>query len=229
MKEIRQIYISDGVRKLLLITLGFGVLSVLFTVLTGHVDVQPIGPMFSEVGFAALNGKVHEITGYNETLYKATELLGVIPVLSAAAFAAFGAMQFIKTKSLAKVDRSILLLGAFYVLVAAVYVFFEAAKINYRPVILESELEASYPSSHTVLAICFSAAASVESGLLLKNERFAGAVRIAMTVVMALIILGRALSGVHWLTDILGGVLISTTLVLFYYAAVVAADENALL
>ena len=47
---------------------------------------------------------------------------------------------------------------------------------------------------------------------------------IAGTILVALMILSRLFSGVHWFTDIVGGVILSTALVLLYKAAASKID-----
>ena len=126
----------------------------LWTVLVCIVDVQAIGPRGSEVGFATLNDWVHGLTGVNMTLYTVTDWLGLVPIAVAFGFGIFGLVQWIRRKSLRAVDRSILALGGFYVAVMAVYLLFETVVINYRPVLIDGYLEASYPSSTTMLVLC---------------------------------------------------------------------------
>ena len=132
----------------------FFVLFAAFTVVVSFVDVQAVGPENSSVGLATLNKSVFDTLGQNDLWYEATELLGLVPFLFVGAFAILGLSQVIKRKSLLKVDSEILLLGAFYVLVGIAYVAFEVLVINFRPILVEGELEASYPSSHTMLSCC---------------------------------------------------------------------------
>ena len=127
---------------------------VLWTVLVCLVDVQAIGTEGSSVGFGTLNGYVHDLTGVNMSLYVITDWLGLVPIGIAFGFAVLGLVQLIKRKSLLKVDRSILVLGGFYIVVMAVYILFETVVINYRPTLIDGYLEASYPSSTTMLVMC---------------------------------------------------------------------------
>ena len=108
---------------------------VLWTILVGHVDVQPIGPRGSSVGFAAINGAFHKWTGVHWALYTITDWLGLLPLGMALGFAVLGLVQLVRRKNLLKVDYSILVLGGFYIVVAAAYLLFEEAVVNYRPVI----------------------------------------------------------------------------------------------
>jgi hypothetical protein len=61
-------------------------------------------------------------------------------------FAVLGLCQLVKRKSIRKVDFRILLLGAFYMIVIALYLFSEFVVIHYRPVMLSQSLETAYPT-----------------------------------------------------------------------------------
>ena len=186
---------------------------VLWTVLIRFVDVQSIGPRESSVGFATLNNYVHDLTGVNMSLYVITDWLGLVPIAVALGFAILGLVQFIKRKSLRKVDHSILALGVFYIAVMAAYVFFEMVVINYRPTLIAGYLEASYPSSTTMLVMCVMPTAAMQLNVRIKNIMNRRCVIITIVVFTAFMVIGRLLSGVHWITDIIGGALLSTGLV----------------
>ena len=109
------------------------VLMVLFLLLIAAlkiIDVQPIGPQGSEVGFATLNGAFHRLTGVNMTWYDITGALGMAAIAVACGFSLFGLWQFIKRKSLSRVDRDIYALAGLYIAIGIVYVLFEKAVVN---------------------------------------------------------------------------------------------------
>ena len=189
---------------------------VLWTILVCFVDVRAIGPEGSSVGFAALNGFVHELTGVNWFLYTITDWLGIVPIAVALGFAGLGLVQLIKRKSLWKVDHSILALGVFYIVVMAAYIFFEVVVINYRPTLIDGYLEASYPSSTTMLVMCVMPTAAMQLNARIKNTVLRRFAVIAIVVFTAFMVIGRLLSGVHWITDIIGGALLSAGLVTMY-------------
>ena len=195
---------------------GFLAAFVLWTVLVSFVDVRAIGPNGSSVGFAALNGYVHKFTGVNFHLYTITDWLGLVPIGVAFGFAMLGLAQWIKRKSLLKVDRSLLALGGFYVVVLAAYIFFEIVVINYRPTLIDGYLEASYPSSTTMLVMCVMPTAMMQLRTRIKNHVFRRCVMISIAVFITFMVIGRLVSGVHWLSDIIGGALISAGLVIIY-------------
>lgn len=198
--------------------MGAGLIAVfvLWTVLVSVVDVRAIGPNGSSVGFATLNGYVHDLTGVNMRLYSITDWLGLVPIGVALGFAMLGLVQWIKRKSLFKVDRGILALGGFYVAVMAVYILFEFVVINYRPTLIDGYLEASYPSSTTMLVMCVMPAAKMQLRARIKNNGLKHCVMILIAVFTSFMVVGRFVSGVHWITDIIGGALVSAGLVITY-------------
>ena len=203
-------------KKKFLIGAGFLAAFVLWTVLVSFVDVRAIGPNGSSVGFAALNGYVHERIGVNIPLYTITDWLGFVPIGVAFGFAILGLVQWIKRKSLLKVDRSLLALGGFYMVVLAAYIFFEIVVINYRPTLIDGYLEASYPSSTTMLVMCVMPTAAMQLNVRIKNTVLRRCAVITIVAFTAFMVIGRLVSGVHWITDIIGGALLSAGLVTMY-------------
>ena len=203
-------------KKMFFMGAGFLGAFVLWTVLVSYVDVHAIGQNASSVGFATLNGCVHNFTGVNMLLYTITDWLGLVPIGVAFGFAVLGLVQWVGRKSLFKVDRSILALGGFYIIVLAMYIFFEIVVINYRPVLIDGYLEASYPSSTTMLVMCVMPTAMMQLHARIKSDVFRRCVLISIAAFTAFMVIGRLASGVHWLTDIIGGALVSAGLVITY-------------
>ena len=191
---------------------------VLWTVAVCVVDVQAIGPKESRVGFATMNRFVHNLTGVHMDLYTITDWLGLVPVVFVLGFGFLGLIQWIKRKSITKVDFDILLLGGFYIIVIGAYLFFEMFPVNFRPVLIEGYLEASYPSSTTLLVLCVMPTAMIQFSFRIKNPIVKYGVQGSIGVFTIFMVLGRLISGVHWFSDILGGIFLSTGLVLMYYA-----------
>ncbi len=198
---------------------------ILWTILIQTVDVQPAGVNGTNVGFAAVNTWFHHLTGVHMGLYTVTDWLGLVPIAVCMGFAVLGLTQWIRRRSIARVDRDILLLGAHYILVILGYLIFEMIPINYRPILIDGAMEASYPSSTTLLVL------SVMPTLLFQVNRRAGnrTVRritaVFVRLFSAFMVIGRLVAGVHWLTDIVGSVLLSAGLYSLYRAAVPAADD----
>lgn len=189
---------------------------VLWTVAVCFIDIETIGPEGSSVGFATINGFVHKLTGVHMSLYTITDWLGLVPIFVATGFALTGLIQWIQRKKLNKVDYSIFVLGGFYIAVTAVYILFEMITVNYRPVLINGILEKSYPSSTTMLVMCVMTTAIMQFNSRIKNEVIRKSVSLLITVFIIFMVTGRLVSGVHWFTDIAGGALLSTGLVMMY-------------
>lgn len=127
---------------------------VLWTVLIQMVDVQPHGQNGTNIGFATLNCWFHRFTGVHMMIYSITDWMGLVPVVVCLIFAGVGLVQLIKKRSLFKVDPDIIILGIYYIVVILAYIFFEMIPINYRPILINGVMEASYPSSTTLLVLC---------------------------------------------------------------------------
>ena len=187
----------------------------LWTVALCHIDMQPIGPRGSSVGFATLNGFVHRLTGVNMTLYTITDWLGLVPVAIGFGFAILGLAQWIKRKHILKVDSDILVLGVYYILMLGVYLLFETVVINRRPVLINGYLETSYPSSTTLLVLCVMPTAALQFRNRIKGI-WQKIILAVITAFVVFVIGGRLLSGVHWFSDIIGGILLAGGLVTLY-------------
>ena len=204
-------------RKNISISLGLLAVFALWTTALTWIDVQAIGPNGSFVGFATLNAAFHQFTGVHMVIYTITDWLGLVPVAFGFGFAILGLVQWIKRKKICKVDFSIWVLGGFYIVVLAAYLLFEEYVVNYRPVLINGYLEASYPSSTTLLVMCVMPTAMMQLNSRIKNITRKRLVLILIAVFIGFMVIGRLLSGVHWLTDIIGGALLSAGLVMCYH------------
>lgn len=209
---------SRSSKKRILLGSAFIVAFIIWTLLLRLVDVQAIGPQSSSVGFANLNRLFHSLTGTNMTLYIITDWLGLVPIGIAFGFAILGIIQWIKRKSILSVDKSILALGIFYIVVMAIYFLFEFIVINRRPILINGYLEASYPSSTTMLVMCVMPTAIMHFKARIKNNTIRNISILISGAFIAFMVIGRLVSGVHWLSDIIGGALISAGLVTIYSA-----------
>ena len=195
-------------------------MTVIFSVLTAFVDRAAIGPEDTSVGFASLNGAVANILGYNGVFDKISDLVMALAFLVVASFAVMGLITLVKTKSIAKVGKTILGLGVLYLVVAIIYVAFDKIPINYRPLLQpgETELETSFPSSHTLVICSVFGSAIIAWKRLFSGKHYLQIMNITAIVLMVVGVCARLLAGVHWATDIVAGILFSLTLVSFYAA-----------
>lgn len=195
-------------------------LFVVWTVLIQVVDVQPIGPKGTEVGFASFNHWFHELTSVHMTIYNITDWLGLIPVFVCLIFGGVGFVQLIKRKSLRNVDGDILFLGIYYLIVIVCYLIFETIPINNRPILIDGYLEASYPSSTTLLVLSVMPTAVFQAKRRLKNVLVKKRICVLTSLFSVYMVIGRLISGVHWFTDIVGSVILSAGLFCVYQAVV---------
>ena len=193
-------------------------LTVILIALVRLADVAPIGAQGTSIGLSHLNQFVFDLFGVHILWYNITDWLGVAAVLTGFVFAVTGLVQLIKRRSLLKVDREILSLGGLYIVVIGLYLFFENVIINYRPIIMPDNTspEASFPSSHTMLVCVIMGSAAMLINRYIRNKPLNRILRAVCFVIIGVTVVGRLIAGVHWFTDILGGILISVTLLSLY-------------
>ena len=196
----------------LLLLAGF----VVWTVLILHVDVQSAGPYGTKIGFATLNVWFHQMTGVHMLIYTITDWLGLVPIFICMCFAVLGLVQLIKRRNLLRVDPDILLLGVYYVAVILGYLLFEMVPVNYRPILIEGNLEASYPSSTTLLVLSVMPTLKYQADQRAANLIFRKAITVFVIIFSTFMVVGRLISGVHWATDIIGSVFLSSGLFMIY-------------
>ena len=192
-------------------------LSIIYTLLVRFYDYRAVGPNDSFVGFANLNGAFHRLTKVHMTLDSITDYLGLIILALVVFYAGVGLIQLIKRKSLKKVDKEIILLGAFYAIVVLIFVLFEMIELNYRPILVDGKLDASFPSTHVFLSLFIGCSAILVNKKLFKKPLI---INIIIALVTVTIIALRTISGVHWLTDIVGALLYASTLGYIYYSLI---------
>jgi len=192
----------------------------LWTVLIQTVDVHPLGQNGTNIGFATFNCWFHRLTDVHMTIYTITDWLGLVPLVVCLIFAGVGLIQLIKRKSLFKVDPDIIVLGVYYVVVILSYFIFEIIPINYRPILINGIMEASYPSSTTLLVLCVMPTLVEQIQRRMSCSTLKRIITILAIAFSAFMVIGRLISGVHWFTDIVGGVLLSAGLFTVYKAVV---------
>lgn len=203
-------------RKYLIFGIAFFLMFIIFTTIIKFIDVKNIGPHNTSVGLATINNFFVNKIGFNNKIYKITEILGIIPIIIVLIYAIIGLYSLIEEKSFKKVNKNLYYLAIFYIIVLGIYVLFEKVIINFRPVIIEGILESSYPSSHTILAICICGSSIILNNAIFKNNKIAKLENIISFIIIIMLPLLRFISGVHWFTDIIGGILLSLSLLLFF-------------
>lgn len=215
-----------GLKSLILGALFF-IGFIIWTLLIQTVDVQPVGQNGTDIGFATINCNFHKLTGVHMVIYTITDWLGLVPIFICLIFAGIGLVQLIQRKNLFKVDSDILVLGIYYIIVIFGYLLFEMIPINYRPILIDGFMEASYPSSTTLLVLSVMPTLWFQAKRRMKNEILLKYVCVFSALFSIFMAIGRTVAGVHWLTDIMGSILLSTGLFLLYRAIVLLIDEKA--
>ena len=182
---------------------------VLWTMLIQLVDVQNGGQNGTSVGFATFNVWFHRMTGVHMLIYTITDWLGLVPIIVCMCFGVLGFAQLVKRRSLLKVDPDILLLGVYYVLVILGYLLFEMVPINFRPILIDGNLEASYPSSTTLLVLSVMPTLQYQADRRIRNTVAKQAIAVFVLAFSTFMVIGRLISGVHWATDIVGSVFLT--------------------
>lgn len=214
-------------KKLLILGIALLVMFAIWTWLVQCVDLQPAGPGGTEIGFATFNCWFHSITGVHMAIYTITDWSGLVPILVCMAFGGMGLAQLIKRKSLFKVDRDLIFLGIYYVVVIWGYLIFEMIPINYRPILIDGMLEASYPSSTTLLVLSVMPTLIFQVNRRSANPVLKEIVRGLTVLFSAFMVIGRLIAGVHWFTDIVGAGILSTGLYCLYKAmALLFCDDK---
>ncbi|MBR3368616.1 phosphatase PAP2 family protein [Candidatus Saccharibacteria bacterium] len=169
------------------------------------------------ISFASLNLPVRDKISSNYILYKITNYLGYLPFLVVLCYCILGFIQLIKNKSFKKVEKGLFVFAGLLVVTFVTYFIFEKLNLNVRPFKIDGELEASYPSSHTLLTICISFGIIFLNRVVYSDKKPLRYLNACLAFLTAFIVAGRFLSGVHWATDIIGGLLIATSYVLIYH------------
>lgn len=193
---------------------------VIWTLLIQKVDVRPIGAEGTDIGFTTINCWFHQLTGVHMKIYTITDWLGLVPIFICVIFGVIGFVQLMKRRNILKVDYDLILLGIYYILVIFGYLVFEMIPINYRPILIEGFLEASYPSSTTLLVLCVMSTLMEQVSRRTDNATVKGLVNVFVICFSVFMVLGRLISGVHWFTDIVGSVMLSAGLFCIYKAVV---------
>ena len=199
---------------------------VLWTLAVLTVDVKPAGLKGTDIGFASLNCSFHQLTGVHMTLYTVTDWLSLIPAGICIMFCIIGIMQWVKRRSITRVDLDIIILGIYYSAVISGYLLFETLPVNYRPVLINGIMEASYPSSTTLLVLSVMSACIFQINRRVQSRPARTTLSTLCVIFSILMVAGRLLSGVHWLTDIAGAVLLSSGIFLIYKGSVLMSDRK---
>jgi len=222
----KDIKMKMNVRKLFITGIVLILAFAMWTVLIQIVDVQSVGQNGTDVGFATLNCLFHKLTGVHLSIYYITDWLGLVPIFCCIFFGGVGFAQLIKRRSILKVDSDIIILGIYYIAVIFGYLIFEMLPVNYRPILIDGRNAASYLSSTTLLVLSVMLTVSFQINRRIKNTFIRRLINASVLLFMLFMVIGRTVSGVHWLTDIVGSIIFSSGLYLIYKSAVLFLDKK---
>ena len=194
---------------------------IVFTILVKTIDVQYI-PDVGYLGFYSLNTAVNQSVlafARSETLDKVTDIGLYLSFGFVLAFAVVGLVQLIKRKSFKEVDPIIYVLLATYVIAVAMYFIFEIVKINYSPLSVKDELKASYPSSHILFFSTFVVTGMITIFHYLDSHKVIKLASICIAILVSITFsVARLYSGQHYLSDVIGSILLSLAIILLFIA-----------
>lgn len=195
-------------------------LYIVLLVMLYSVDVTFEGVNGSRIGLSGINIPIRDAIGTNMIFYNISKYVGALGIALVGVLAVWFLVRIIREKSLKALTRKEYELGVLYLLTCVLYVVFSKIVINYRPIIKwdEEGPESSFPSTHAMIAVVIFGSFCCIAGNYIKNEKLCKLIRILCVILAVLVIVGRMLSGVHWFTDIVGGVLVALSLVFAYLA-----------
>lgn len=197
-----------------------------FTLLVMKYDIKNIGVNNTTIGFATLNSWFNKTTGTHLMFYSITDWLELLPLLVCVCFGLIGLKQLLSRKKIFLVDHDILLLGIYYIIVILLYLLFDKICINYRPILIEGKLEASYPSSTVLLVLCVMLTLTFQINRRVKNDKTKIYLATLNNIYIIFMLFGRIVSGVHWITDIIGSIILALGLFKLYISFVNMLDNK---
>lgn len=201
--------------KLLAYSAIFFALFVCFTLLVAFLGRKTITMSSFTVSATQLDIAVFSLITPSNTWLLLSEIIGYGAIASAFLISICVAVLFIKTKSLKQINRALLCAVVAYVITILFYVLFEFVSINYRPILIDGELEKSYPSSHFLLSlvVCFTIDLVLKQKITNKKARVI--LSILLTLLATLVGVGRVLSAMHWVSDVIGSLLLGLSICFF--------------
>ncbi len=188
-----------------------------YTLVVAFVDVKAIGPEGSSVGLASINAAFRDLIGQSGAFKIVSDIGFYFCVALCVFFIGLFLYQLLKRKSLQKVDPNLTALMCLYAMFILLYlVFSRLIVVNYRPVLKDGTLDPSYPSTHVFLGIIAGISAIDRLFVYIKRENLRLALMIVCWVALLLSCIGRTMSGMHWLTDLIGGFIFASVCLAWY-------------
>ena len=194
------------------LSVSFFALFVLWTILVKVVDGETIYNG-TKLGFYHLNYKFGDLVtefGKYEFMRTVSDILLYVSFGYVGILVTVAIIQLIKYKSLKKINPIFFFLAGAYVLVVILFGFFELVHVNYSPDSIVGSLKASYPSTHVFVGGCFYLLSSYAllKFLWVKDNLYKTLIHLSTVILTCLLVLTRLLAVKHWLTDIIGAVIL---------------------
>ena len=149
---------------------------------------------------------------------KITNIILISAIITLGVFVVLGLCQWISRKSLKKVDKQLLFMPVPLALMAATYLIFDKFWVlNTRP---NGSGEPSFPSTHTMVVATIFFLAMLALPKYIKNKAARAILSVIMLAFIALVCVGRVLANMHWISDIVGGVLFAMIFAEIYYLCI---------
>lgn len=146
---------------------------------------------------------------------KATDIILIANIASLAVFAIFGLCQWIKRKSIKKVDKELIFMLVPLILMAIVYFVFDKFLIwNTRP---DGSGEPSFPSTHVMVVATIFLLIALVLPRYIKSKAACALLDLMMLIFIVLTCVGRVLANKHWTSDVIGALIFSVIFALIYY------------
>ena len=147
-----------------------------------------------------------------ETITNIILILSIILILF---FLGLGVYELIKKRSIKKVDPRLTWLPLPLALMTLTYFLFDKVWIlNVRP---NGSGEPSFPSTHVMVVTTIFFVVTIILPKYIKNKTTRLIIEIIMAIMISLTAVGRVMSGMHWVADVLGAIVFGFLFSEIYY------------
>ena len=132
-----------------------------------------------------------------------------------AVFAVLGFCQWIKRRSLKKVDKPLLWAILPLFLMVVTYIIFDKFLIlNTRP---NGSGEPSFPSTHVMVVATIFSIIAIILPKYIKSRVARITLDLMMLALLVLVCVARVLADMHWISDVVGGLIFAVIFAVIYY------------
>lgn len=155
---------------------------------------------------------------------KITDIILIASIAVLGVFAILGLCQWIQRKSLKKVDKPLLAMLVPLIFMAATYIIFDKFLVlNTRP---NGSGEPSFPSTHTMVVATIFLCVALILPRYIKSKAAIITLDILMLALTILVCIGRVAANMHWISDVIGGLIFAVIFAVIYYL-IIRRHKNA--